>query len=56
MKASLKFISIILSLMLLFCLASCTNGENDGEGTEETQSSSSDETMDWGLGIVMPEK
>lgn len=55
MKAFTKFISIILSLMLLCCLASCTDGGNDGEETKAPQSSS-DETQDWGLGIVMPEK
>ena len=57
MKAFAKLISTVLALVLLFSVVSCTDKKKDGESnTQSASSDNSDETCDWGLGIVMPEK
>ena len=57
MKAFAKLISTVLALMLLFSAVSCTDKKKDSESnTQSSSSDNSDETRDWGLGIVMPEK
>ena len=57
MKALAKFISIVLALVLLCSVVSCTDKKKDSESnTQSSSSDNSDETRDWGLGIVMPEK
>ena len=59
MKGFAKFASLILALTLVFSLVSCTDkkkGEEETTSTQSTEQDKTEETRDWGLGIVMPEK
>ena len=58
MKGFARFASLILALSLLCLFASCTDKRSEEETTsaQSTAADTSDETHDWGLGIVMPEK
>ena len=52
MKKLLTKVSIVIMVSLVFLFASCTDSNNSENDTEP----STHETVDWGLGIIMPEK
>ena len=52
MKHFLRITSIAVVASLVFILAACTDGDDSDSGKDTT----SHETEDFGLGIVMPEK
>ena len=52
MKSILRIMCILIAISLVFLLSACT----DSDVTDSGKDTTSQETQDYGLGIVMPEK